>query len=127
MHQKLLSKSIQQSYPEKIAQKESLMAFYDNLYELLSGAFESVPKEKCSQDEFIEVIENLSLKTDEIYTRFCKKPQWFDSSEVKNSIESELEDIVWGIEDRFGVKIKDFGKICEVLRNIAVDKYASIL
>ncbi|ETD25006.1 type I restriction endonuclease subunit R [Helicobacter macacae] len=127
MHQKLLSKSIQQSYPEKIAQKESLVAFYDNLYELLSGAFESVPKEKCSQDEFIEVIENLSLKADEIYTRFCKKPQWFDSSEVKNSIESELEDIVWGIEDRFGVKIEDFGKICEVLRNIAVDKYASIL
>lgn len=127
MHQKLLSKSIQQSYPEKIAQKESLIAFYDNLYELLSGAFGSVPKEKCSKDEFIEVVENLSLKADEIYTRFCKKPQWFDSSEVKNSIESELEDIVWGIEDRFGVKIKDFGKICEVLRNIAVDKYASIL
>lgn len=126
MHQKLLSKSIsaKESYPEKIAQKESLIAFYDNLYELLSVAFESVPKEKCSKDEFIEVIENLSLKTDEIYIRFCKKPQWFDSSEVKNSIESELEDIVWGIEDRFGVKIGDFGKICEVLRNIAVDKYA---
>lgn len=122
MHQKLLSKSIQQSYPEKIAQKESLIAFYDNLYELLSVAFENVPKEKCSQNEFMEVVENLSLKTDEIYTRFCKKPQWFDSSEVKNSIESELEDVVWGIEDRFGVKIKDFGKICEVLRNIAVDK-----
>lgn len=127
MHQKLLSKSIQQSYPEKIAQKESLIAFYDNLYELLSVAFTSVQKEKCSQDEFMEVVENLSLKADEIYTRFCKKPQWFDSSEVKNSIESELEDIVWGIEDRFGVKIEDFGKICEVLRNIAVDKYASIL
>lgn len=125
MHQKLLSKSIQQSYPKKIAQKESLVAFYDNLYELLSVAFESV--QKCSKDEFIEVVENLSLKTDEIYTKFCKKPQWFDSSEVKNSIESELEDIVWGIEDRFGVKIEDFGKICEVLRNIAVDKYASIL
>ena len=124
IHQKLLSKSIQQSYPEKIAQKESLIAFYDNLYELLSVSFGSVPKEKCSQDEFMEVVENLSLKTDEIYTRFCKKPQWFDSSEVKNSIESELEDIVWGIEDRFGVKIEDFGKICEVLRNIAVDKYA---
>ena len=129
MHQKLLNKSIsaKESYPEKIAQKESLIAFYDNLYELLSGAFESVSKEKCSKDEFIKVVENLSLKADEIYTRFCKKPQWFDSSEVKNSIESELEDIVWGIEDRFGVKIKDFGKICEVLRNIAVDKYASIL
>ena len=124
MHQKLLSKSIQQSYPEKITQKESLIAFYDNLYELLSEAFESVPKEKCSQDDFMEVVENLSLKTDEIYTRFCKKPQWFDSVEVKNSVESELEDIVWEIEDRFGVKIDDFGKICEVLRNIAVDKYA---
>lgn len=75
MHQKLLSKSIsaKESYPEKIAQKESLIAFYDNLYELLSGAFASVPKEKCSQDEFIKVVENLSLKTDEIYTRFCKK------------------------------------------------------
>lgn len=123
MHQKLLSKSIQQSYPEKITQKESLIAFYDNLYELLSEAFESVPKEKCSQDGFIEVVENLSLKTDEIYTRFCKKPQWFDSSEVKNSVESELQDMIWEVEDRFGVKIDDFGKICEVLRNIAVDKY----
>ena len=124
MHQKLLSKSIQQSYPEKIAQKESLIAFYDNLYELLSEAFESVPKEKCSQDDFIEVVENLSLKTDEIYTRFYKKPQWFDSIEVKNSVESELQDMIWEVEDRFGVKIDDFGKICEVLRNIAVDKYA---
>ena len=90
----------------------------------MSAAFESVPKEKCSQDEFIKVVENLSLKTDEIYTRFCKKPQWFDSSEVKNSVESELQDMIWEVEDRFGVKIEDFGKICEVLRNIAVDKYA---
>ena len=118
MHEKLLSKSINQSYPEKIAQKESLIAFYDNLYELLGEAFESVPKEN-----FIEVVENLSLKIDEIYTRFCKKPQWFDSVEVKNSVESELEDMIWEVEDRFGVKIDDFGKICEVLGNIAVDKY----
>ena len=90
----------------------------------MGGAFESVPKEKCSQDDFIEVVENLSLKTDEIYTIFCKKPQWFDSIEVKNSVESELQDMIWEVEDRFGVKIDDFGKICEVLRNIAVDKYA---
>lgn len=83
-----------------------------------------MPKEKCSQDDFIEVVENLSLKTDEIYTIFCKKPQWFDSIEVKNSVESELQDMIWEVEDRFGVKIDDFGKICEVLRNIAVDKYA---
>lgn len=51
IHQKLLSKSIstKESYPEKIAQKESLIAFYDNLYELLSVAFERCQKRSVAK------------------------------------------------------------------------------
>ena len=129
MHEKLLAKSVnaKEFYPKKIAQKESLIAFYDNLDELLGGIFRhAFDKKVLTKDKFDKIITDLSLQIDEFYARICKKPQWFDSIEVKNRAKSALQDSIWNLEDEFGVKINEneIAKICEVLRNIAVDKYA---
>lgn len=122
-HEKLLQQAInaKESYPKEIAQKDSLIAFYDNLRELFGGVLKNLAK-----DEFEKIIVNLSLKTDTLYASFCKKPQWFDSIEVKNSVESALQDSIWDLEDKFGVHFsKDKSdEIYKILRNIAVDKYA---
>ena len=122
-HEKLLQQTInaKESYPKEIAQKDSLIAFYDNLCELFSGVLKNLAK-----DEFEKIIVNLSLKTDTLYASFCKKPQWFDSIEVKNSVESALQDSIWDLEDKFGIHFsKDKSdEIYKILRNIAVDKYA---
>ena len=77
-------------------------------------------------DEFEKNIVNLSLKADELYMSFCKKPQWFDSIEVKNEVETKLEDSIWELEDKFGFHLSEdeSDKIYKILRNIAVDKYA---
>ena len=122
-HEKLLQQTInaKESYPKEIAQKDSLIAFYDNLCELFGGVLKNLAK-----DEFEKIIINLSLKADELYMSFCKKPQWFDSIEVKNEVETKLEDSIWELEDKFGFHLSEdeSDKIYKILRNIAVDKYA---
>ena len=122
-HEKLLQQTInaKESYPKEIAQKDSLIAFYDNLCELFGGVLKNLAK-----DEFEKIIVNLSLKADELYMSFCKKPQWFDSIEVKNEVETKLEDSIWELEDKFGFHLSEdeSDKIYKILRNIAVDKYA---
>lgn len=122
-HEKLLQQTInaKESYPKEIAQKDSLIAFYDNLCELFGGVLKNLTK-----DEFEKIIVNLSLKADELYMSFCKKPQWFDSIEVKNEVETKLEDSIWELEDKFGFHLSEdeSDKIYKILRNIAVDKYA---
>ena len=125
MHEKLLTKSVsnKESYPKEIAQKDSLIAFYDNFSEILGEVFGGI--KDLQSGEFKQIIIDLSLQTDKFYAGVCNKPQWFDSSEVKNEFESALQDSMWDLEDRFSVKISenDFAKICKVLQNIAVDKY----
>ena len=122
-HEKLLQQTInaKESYPKEIAQKDSLIAFYDNLCELFGGVLKNL-----TEDEFEKIIVNLSIKADELYMSFCKKPQWFDSIEVKNEVETKLEDSIWELEDKFGFHLSEdeSDKIYKILRNIAVDKYA---
>ena len=102
------------SYPEEFENKKSLIAIYENLLDILSD-IESVDIEQISQ--------TLSLKFDAIYQENSKKPEWHKNKDVENAITSSMEDILWDIEDDYGIAIEDKEKIYQIIRGIGISFY----
>ena len=104
----------QNSYPGEFENKKSLIAIYENLLDILSD-IESVDIEQISQ--------TLSLKFDSIYQENSKKPEWHKNKDVENAITSSMEDILWDIEDDYGIAIEDKEKIYQIIRGIGISFY----
>jgi len=104
----------QNTYPEEFENKKSLIAIYENLLDILSD-IESVDIEQISK--------TLSLKFNAIYQENSKKPEWHKNKDVENAITSSMEDILWDIEDDYGIAIEDKEKIYQIIRGIGISFY----
>ncbi|RDU63598.1 type I restriction endonuclease subunit R [Helicobacter didelphidarum] len=101
------------NYPQGIAGEKRLMAIYDNVCEAI-------------EIEDKEVLANLSLKIDEIYKRYSKKPEWYNSKETENEINREINDELWALEDEHHITFdnNDIEKFFKILRGMGVKWYA---
>ncbi|PSM51315.1 type I restriction/modification system, restriction subunit [Campylobacter blaseri] len=101
------------NYPDTIKNKKGAIAFYDNMSDFLS--------EIVKKDE--KILEEFTLKLDEIFKEVAKKPDWKNNNDVKDQIEKQIYDILWDLEDTYNVKLKNSEEIVGKLRNIGINNY----
>ena len=102
-------------YPKEFNGKKILFAVYDNLLDILGDV---------GLTDVEVVAKNLSLKFYEIYEKASKKPEWHKNKDVENEITSQMEDVLWEIEDEYGVSIEEKEKIYQTIRGIGISFYA---
>jgi len=113
-------------YPESI-ESRSAKAFYDNIGDDLSQTLgadrvaETQPRYGSKQE--VNLLEATILKLDTIFREVSKKPDWVNNSEVTNQIEGETEEILWELEDRYGVRFKNIDEIVAKVRNIGINNH----
>lgn len=100
-------------YPKEFNNKKSVIAFYDNLKDLLDF-------KEILEEDFID----LSLEIDKIYKNASQKPEWNKNRDIENEIESSIEDKLWDLEDKHNININNKEKIYQILRNIGIGIYA---
>jgi len=102
-------------YPSEIQNNHTLTSIYDNISDLLNN-IETV--------DFEIIATNLTLKFDEIYQVASKKPEWHKNTDVENEITSLMEDILWDVEDEYGIAIENKEQIYATIRGIGISFYA---
>lgn len=96
---KLYHESIQHNYLAK--------AIYDNIYE----KFSKLQATTCTQ--FI-------LAVVDIIKPFTQRPDWKTSTDIKNTINGKIQDLLWNIEDEHNSKL-DIDIILDTIRGISID------
>lgn len=66
----------------------------------------------------------MTIKFDEIYEKASKKPEWIKNKDVENDITSAMEDMLWDIEDEYGISIENKEMIYQTIRGIGIGFYA---
>ncbi|QQF51393.1 type I restriction endonuclease subunit R [Campylobacter fetus subsp. venerealis] len=110
-----ISKPNEDKYPKEFENKQTLLAIYDNLRDILCDV-EVVDLEL--------IIKNLTLKFDEIYLQASKKPEWNKNKDVENDITSAMEDLLWDVEDEYDISINNKEQIYQTIRGIGISFYA---
>ena len=71
-----------------------------------------------SDNEQIDV--DFSLQVEAIFAKYRKRPDWQNSIDIKNKIDSEIQDLLWNIEDNSGISF-DIDSMLEVIRKISIN------
>lgn len=98
-------------YPEKIKNNPTARSFYDNLQKSMKS---------LSGEAFIDTV----LKIDVIFKEVSKKPDWENNNDVKNSIDQEIDDMLWELENEQGIKFDNYDEIISQARSIGINNYA---
>ncbi len=118
-------------YPQPILNNKGSKAFYDNLHshfinaQLTNTAMVAEPRasygnrNENKDDLFISVV----IQIDEIFKEIAKKPDWKNNSDVKNSIDGQIDEILWDLEDKNNMKFNESDKLLSLIRNIGVNNY----
>jgi len=98
-------------YPENIQNHAFAKVVYDNISDYFSA---------LSSDDITQVNGEFSLQVESIFAKYSKRPDWQNSTDIKNKINSEVQDLLWNIEDGFNVSF-DIDKMLEVIRSISIN------
>ncbi len=119
------------NYPESIRKNTHARAFYDNLQELFSKAMNNVDERIMVAEESSycnrpqeDLLTRTVLKITEIFEEASKKPDWKNNSDMRNKIEGKIEDILWDIEDTYGMKFDNSDELLAMIQQIGVNNYA---
>jgi type I restriction enzyme R subunit len=63
---------------------------------------------------------DFALQVENIFIKYTKRPDWKNSTDIKNSINGEIQDLLWNIEDEFGISF-DIDEILTLIRSIGVN------
>ena len=102
------------NYPPSLKSNKCARAIYDNISDEL---------EKLLGANSNETLEQISLSFDDIFKKASKKPDWVNNGDVTNQIDGQIEDILWGLEDRYDIKIENLDEIIAKVRNIGINNY----
>jgi type I restriction enzyme R subunit len=102
----------EEQYPTEISNKPNARALYDNLQ---NSSIAQIPSYK-----FIQVV----LQFDEIFKQSAKKPDWQHNRDVQNIIDQSVDDIIYGLEKKFGIKFNDTIELIDQIRSIGINNYA---
>jgi type I restriction enzyme R subunit len=98
-------------YPEKIKGNPTARSFYDNLQSTMQG---------LEDEAFIGTV----MKIDNIFKEASKKPDWENNNDVKNGIDQEIDDILWELENEYGIRFDNYDEIISQARSIGINNYA---
>jgi len=104
-----------ETYPESIRNNKCSRAIYDNLSDEFYKVFNSVAD---------EVLEKISVSFDLIFKEAQKKPDWVNNSDVKNSIDGQIEEILWDLEDEYNIQFDNTDEIINRVRSIGISNYS---
>jgi len=113
------------AYPESIKTNKNAKAFYDNLQKQFEEAksMDLVADVRQSYGKQEDLFTRVVLQIDAIFKEVSKKPDWQNNTDVKNDIESRVDDILWGLEDDYKMTFKESDKLLELIRNIGINNY----
>lgn len=114
------SGSVEETYPEPIANNRGAQVIYDNIKEDIYEHMTS----KVAEEQSEYVVANTSLEFDEIIRGYAAKPDWTTNTDIHNKISQDLEEKLWDIEDEYGVSL-DTDKILEKTITISIRKYGN--
>lgn len=98
-------------YPESIQNHSFAKVVYDNIGDYFSELPES---------DIVQVNAEFSLQVEAIFAKYNKRPDWQNSTDIKNKINSEVQDSLWNIEDQFNISF-DIDKMLEMIRSISIN------
>ncbi|MDD3266030.1 MAG: HsdR family type I site-specific deoxyribonuclease [Burkholderiales bacterium] len=98
-------------YPIEVTNNAFTRALYDNLQNIMI----ELPKE-----DFIHTV----LQIDEIFKQVSKKPDWQHNNDVRNYIDQEIDDILYGLEKKLTIKFHNSTEIITQIRSIGINNYA---
>lgn len=105
---KIGNKDDVKNYPDTIQNNVFAKIIYDNI----DDYFAELPKASLA-----EVKIDFSLKTEHIFTTFNQRPDCRTSTDIQNQINSQIQDLLWELEDNFAINFK-IDDILEKLRGI---------
>jgi len=113
--------SEEEKYPEEIKHNFQAKAFYDNLSNYFGAVAEVMPSygNKNSDDVLSQVV----VKIDEIFGEVSKKPDWKNNTEVRKTIEGQVEELLWDLEDKYSVKFDNLDTILATIHSIGINNY----
>ena len=118
------------NYPESIRKNTHARAFYDNLQERFSKAMNNVDERIMVAEESSygnrpqeDLLTRTVLKITAIFEEASKKPDWKNNSDMRNKIEGQIEDILWDIEDTYGMKFDNSDELLATIQQIGVNNY----
>jgi type I restriction enzyme R subunit len=114
-------------YPEALRGKSRARAFYDNLETPLTQAAEGqggiavqdLPLAYGEKKEN-DLLTQTALRIDEVFREASKKPDWQTNRDVRNRIEERIDDILWELEQNYGMKFDDIETLLKELVQIGV-------
>ena len=101
------------NYPNSFDNKFK-RAIYDNIH----TDFESIFKENAQT-----LLTDFAFKINNIFKEISKKPDWQKSSDIKNRISGDLEDILWDLEDKYNIKIENIDNLIDKIRLLGINNY----
>ena len=113
--------SEEEKYPESIKHSLHAKAFYDNLSNYFGAVAEAMPSygSKTSDDLLSQVV----LKIDKMFSEVSKKPDWKNNTEVRKTIEGQVEELLWDLEDEYSVKFDNLDAILATIHSIGINNY----
>ncbi|WP_225879654.1 type I restriction enzyme endonuclease domain-containing protein [Abyssogena phaseoliformis symbiont] len=99
------------NYPKEIQNNTFAKIIYANSADYFS---------ELSDDDLMQVNINFSLKVISIFKQFSKRPDWQNSTDIKNKINSEIQDLLWQVEDDFNMSF-NIEEILDKVRSISLN------
>jgi type I restriction enzyme R subunit len=104
-----------ENYPEGIKHNKCARAIFDNMSDELN---------KLLGTSSEKVLESVSISFNNIFKESSKKPAWVNNTDVTNQIDGQIENILWEIEDEYGVSFKNIDEIIARVRSIGINNYS---
>ena len=103
------------NYPISIQKNRFACAIYDNISDEFNKLFADLSE---------DIIINFSVKTDEIFKDFLKKPDWQNNIDYKNKIDNSIATMLWALEDEYEKVFEDSEDLIARIRNIGINNYS---
>jgi len=112
-------------YPTSMQTNKNAKAFYDNLQSQFEEAknLDLIADIKQGYGTQDDLFTHVVLQIDAIFKEASKKPDWQNNMDVKNEIESKIDDILWSLEDDYKMSFKESDKLLALIRNIGINNY----
>ncbi|KAA0439453.1 MAG: type I restriction endonuclease subunit R, partial [Candidatus Thioglobus sp.] len=96
-------------YPEEIQDSPFAKAVYDNVGEyFISGS------------NLTQAHIEFSVQVENIFQQRCQRPDWVNSTETKNNIHGDIQELLWNMGDKHKISF-DVDKMLEIIRSIGIN------
>jgi len=111
----LLNEPLVKTCPKEIQNNRCACSIYDNMIDEFDILL---------RDNSKDLLERISSEFSAIFNEVAKKPDWVNNSVVTNETSSDIQDILWAVEDEYNIKFENIDDIVGRIRSIGINNYA---